>query len=798
MTMSTGSRDTGKSDSTEVPQSAGARREDDRLITGRGRYTDDIAHASGLRAVFLRSPYPSATIRSIDPSAALSHPGVVAVLTGGDMAAEGFNDCPLPFELPQGDGSFAVETRRHFLARERVRFVGEPVAMVLADSTAQAQDASELIMVDYDELPAVVEPLEAAAPGAPLLFDDRPGNVAYRWSHGDMGMVDAAFASSHRVVRQKSHISRVCAMPLEPRAALAYIADDGRPVLQVAHQHPFQLRQELATLFGMQVKDLRVLAGDVGGSFGMKSGQLREEILVFWAARRVKRAVRWTASRSESFLSDEHSRDVWVTSELGLDAGGRFTALKVHYDVNVGAYMSFRSANPIYNIGGISGVYTTPLVAADVVGLFTNTQATCPYRGAGRPDATYAIERIIDVAADEMGIDPAELRRRNLIPKEAMPYKTSFLLEYDCGDFERNLDRALELANYGTFAQRREAAGNRGLLRGIGICMPIEMAAGKGTDWATVRAHPDGSVTLFSGAMSVGQGHETALPKLVAERLGLSTSKVHFMQGDTDLLENGRGNGGSSALAMGGTAISRGMDDLIQKAKVIAADQLEASPSDLVFADGAIRIVGTDRVIALGELARMAEADSANGPGMLAGSGNFTPSAPTFPNGCHICEVEIDPDTGLVIPILYVAVEDVGKVLNPALVEGQIHGGVVQGLGQVFLEAIRYDSSGQLVSGSFMDYAMPRAADMPEIISENLETKTALNPMGVKGVGEAGTVGALSAAFNAVCHALQPAGVRQFDMPATPSRIWHALQDAGFQGLPTSGNQNPRSSTGLL
>ncbi len=460
----------------------GKRREDDRLTTGRGQYTDDLRHEGALHAVFVRSPYPSAAVLSIDATAALEHPGVVAVLTGADMAAEGFDDCPVPFKLPQGDGSFASETPRPFLVRERVRFVGEPVALVLADTYAAAVESAELVAIDYDDQPAVTDVLAAAQPDAPQLWDDRPGNVAYHWRGGDRAKVDAALASSHHVVRLASHISRVAAVPLEPRSALAWIGDDGRPVLQLSHQAPHQFRDELVKYFKLEAKDLRVIAGDVGGSFGMKWGAQREEILVFWAALRVKRPVRWTALRSESFLADEHARDVVVTSELGLDANGKFTALRVRYDVNVGSYMCIRSVTPINNVGGIAGVYTTPAIAAEAIGIFTNTQATAAYRGAGRPDATYAIERVIDIAAAEMGIDPAELRRRNLIPAQAMPYRTPFIFQYDCGDFEPNLDKALELAHYATFPQRREDAKRRGRLRGIGIAMPIEQAGAFGAD----------------------------------------------------------------------------------------------------------------------------------------------------------------------------------------------------------------------------------------------------------------------------------------------------------------------------
>jgi carbon-monoxide dehydrogenase large subunit len=616
----------------------------------------------------------------------------------------------------------------------------------------------------------------ATAAGAPLVWDERPGNIAYHWQRGDFAQVDAALAASKHVTRLASRVSRVGAMPLEPRAALAYIGEDGRPVLHASHQSPHQLRDNVAQVFGLPQDGLRVVAQDVGGSFGMKAGPLREELLVFWAARRLRRAVRWTAARTEAFLCDEQARDIAITAELGLDATGRFTALKVHYDINVGAYMSGRSTSPINNFGGIAGVYTTPLIAAEAVGIFTHTQPTAAYRGAGRPDATYAIERVIDVAAAELGIDPAELRRRNLVPPEAMPYRTAFIFTYDCGEFERNLDHALALAKYAEFPARRDEATRRGRLRGIGICMPIEPAGGLGSDAAIVRAHADGTVTLYAGSMSVGQGHDTALSSLVAQRLGIPLERVRHLQGDTDRIASGKGNGGSAGLLMGGTVTLRSVDDLVDKAARLAARQLEVAPEDLRFEQGAFRAIGTDLVLTLADVARAAEREG--DATTLSGSAQFKPEQATFPNGCHICEVEIDPATGEVQVVGYVCVEDVGRVLNPMLVDGQIQGGVAQGIGQVLLEEMRHDASGQLLSGSFMDYAMPRAADLPPVTSVNLETPTALNPLGVKGVGEAGTVGALAATMNAVCHALQPAGIRHIDMPVTPMKVWQALREA--------------------
>jgi carbon-monoxide dehydrogenase large subunit len=749
----------------------GRRHEDARLVSGRGQYTDDLRHEGALHVVFVRAPYASALIRSIDSAAARAHPGVIAVLTGADLDADGFDDCPSPNRFPQGDGSVALETPRPYLVRNRVRFVGEPVAMVIAASTMAAMDAAELVVIDYEEQPAVTEVFAAQAPGAPQLWADRPANLAFHWMEGDMDGVTTALASSHHVARLTSHISRVAPMPLESRAALAYIGQDGRPVLHLSHQGPHQMRDVLAGLFKLDPGQLRVLVGDVGGSFGMKWGAQREEVLVFWAALRLKQPVRWTAQRSESFLSDTQARDVWVTSELGLDADGRFTALRVLYQLNVGAYMTMQSTTPIHHVGGISGVYTTPMVAAEAFGVFTHTQVTAAYRGAGRPDATYAIETVIDIAAAEMQIDPADLRRRNLIPAASMPYRTSFQFEYDCGDFEANLDKALELSQYATFPQRQAQARERGHLRGIGIAMPIEKAGALGKDYATVRAHADGTFTLATGTMSVGQGHETGFPRLVAQRLNIPVEKIRYAQGDTDLLPEGRGNGGSSALIQGGSAVTRSADDLISKGLERASKHLEAHHVDIEFQEGVFRVRGTDRAVSMAELARDASP--------LAGMGQFAPPRPTFPNGCHICEVDIDIETGVVTPVHYVSVEDVGRVMNPVFVEGQIHGGVVQGISQVLMEEIRYDETGQLVTGSFVDYAMPRASDMPDIVSVNLEIPTSQNPLGVKGVGEAGTVGALSATTNAVANALRQAGIRHLDMPATPMRVWQALRDAG-------------------
>jgi carbon-monoxide dehydrogenase large subunit len=758
------------------------RREDERLIRGSGRYVGDLPCPDALHGVFLRSPHASAAILGVDAGPALEMPGVVAVYTAADLAAAGVADSRLPMKMPRVGGGVSTETPRPLLARDVVRFIGEPVALVVADSRAIAQDAADAIAVDYEEMPAVITLADAAAENAPLVWSDRPGNIGFHWGKGDNAALDAALAASSHVTRLNSRSTRVAAMPMEPRGALAIPEDGGRMTLHASTQSPHQMRDQLCALFGLDAAQVRVVAGDVGGSFGLKIGLGREEAIAFWAARRLGRPVRWIPDRSESVMADDHARDIDIDAELGLDAQGRFTALRVRYRINIGAYASAKSGSAVGNFGGIAGVYATPLIVGEAIGYLTHTQTTAAYRGAGRPDATYAIERVIDVAAAELGIDPAELRRRNLIPAGAMPYATPFVFTYDCGDFARNMEHALHLAGYAGFEARRRQALGRGRLRGIGLANPIEVAAGPynspASDHATLRVARDGTVTLFSGAMSVGQGLETALPRLVAQRLGIAPERVVYVQGDTAAIPRGHGNGGSAAITLGGSAVVKGVDEIIAKMKTIASEALEASEHDLEFADGECRVVGSDHRIGLGEAAALAEADGIGGLDTLDGSADFRQTQPTYPNGCHVCEVEIDPETGKVDVLSYVGVEDVGRVLNPVLVEGQIHGGVVQGIGQVLQEEIRFDENGQLLSGSFMDYAMPRASDMPPIVAETLETPTALNPLGVKGVGEAGTVGALSAAMNAVCNALAPLGIRHLDMPATPLRVWQAIRDA--------------------
>ncbi|WP_158929025.1 xanthine dehydrogenase family protein molybdopterin-binding subunit [Acidisphaera sp. S103] len=761
------------------------RREDLRLLTGQGNYAADAAPAGMAVAIFLRSPHAHARIEHIDITPAREVAGVIAVYTEADLT----DVAPIPggIGFPRPDGGPAPKTDRKLLASDRVRFVGEPVALVIAESRAAGLEAAEAIVVDYEALPVVIEPVAAMRAGAPPVWDDVPDNIGFLWKRGDADGADAALSGSAHVTALDFTVSRVTANSMEPRGAWACIAGDGRIEVHASHQSPFALRNGMANgNFQIPPTDIRVVPGDVGGSFGMKSGVHQESVLVAWAARRLGRPVRWIADRTEGFLTDEQAREMRISASLGLDADGKFTALKLRWDVNLGAYVSGRSGWGVGNIGGIAGVYHIPFIAAQVCGVLTHTVPTAAYRGAGRPEATYAIERLIDVAARELGISPYELRRRNLIPPEAMPYKTALTFTYDCGEFEGNMEEATALAAFDTFEERRADAVGRGRLRGIGLCNCIEVAGGPflrpAKDQSTLRLAEDGTLILRSGSMSTGQGLETTMTQLVAERFDVPIEQVRWEGGDTDYLSGGKGNGGSGALCIGGSAVMLAVDKVVDKARKIAAELLEAAVVDVEFSSGRFTIAGTDRSVSLLDVARTAHDPDHIPPGEEGGlveSGEFTPTAVTFPNGTHICEVEIDPETGVTEIVRYSAVEELGRVLNPMIVAGQIHGGVVQGVGQALGEAIIHDAeSGQMLTASFMDYQMPRAAEYPPFRLATREVPTAVNPLGAKGVGEAGTVGALGAAMNAINDALAPLGIRHFDMPATPARVWAAIRAA--------------------
>ena len=739
--------------------------------------------------MIVRSPHAHARIRGIDSAAAKSAPGVLAVLTGEDLAADGLGNLPSDGNRKRADGSPAPRTPRPALARGRARHVGDPVAMVVAATAAQAADAAELVAVDYDPLPAVASTADARRPGAPAVWDEVPDNVAFVWEAGKRDEAAQAIARAAHVVKLDFVVNRVAAAPLEPRASVgSYDRRTSRYELHTGIQGPYGLRQILADqVFKVPQSHMHVVTGEVGGSFGMRSGIYPEMVLVLWAARRLGRPVKWTSGRSEGFVTDEHGRDNTSTAELALDGDGKFLALRVAIGLNIGAYLTPRSAGPgTNNVGGLAGMYTTPAIHVQTTGVFSNTTPTGPYRGAGRPEATYAIERVIDLAAAELKIDPIELRRRNLIAPNAMPFKTGLLFTYDCGDFARGMDMALTMADRAGFEARRREARQRGKLRGLGMANAIEVAGGPYTsvnpDTAEIRVNPDGSVSVFAGTTSMGQGNETAFTQIVSEGLGVSADRIHVFWGDTDLLDTGRGNGGSGALTVGGSAVLRATEKAVERGRRIAAQMLEAAPADVVLRDGKFSVTGTDKGVTFAQVARTAYQPRALPAGMEPGfseTAAFTPPAVTFPNGCQVCEVEIDTETGAVSIVRHSVVDDVGKMVNPLLVKGQIHGGVVQGLGQGLFEDLTYDrETGQLLAGSFMDYAMPRADDLPFFDVDSHEVPTAVNPLGAKGVGEAGTVGALPAFMNAVNDALAPLGVRHLDMPVTPERVWRAIREA--------------------
>jgi aerobic carbon-monoxide dehydrogenase large subunit len=754
------------------------RHEDDRLLRGAGRFTGDLAEEGAAAMVLVRSPVAAGTIRSLDVAAARAMPGVLAVLTGAEMAADGVGGLVPRLLHPGPDGGPMRVPSARPLATEAVHYVGEPVAAVIAETRAEAEDAAEAVELDIDERPAVVDPLAAAAPDAPRVWEDFPDNRCFRYEQGDCAAVEAALAGAAHVAEARLRVSRVTAAPLEPRSLIAaFDPATGRYRLDIGTQAPHRVAGDLAGPLGVEAGAIRVVAHDCGGSFGMKNGGYPEYLIALWSARRLGRPVRWQSSRLEAFQSDAHGRDQWADARLALDAEGRFLGLAVHVHAGLGAVLGAATPHPpTANVGGLAGVYTTPAIHVVVEGMFTNTQQTAPYRGAGRPEATYVIERMIDIAAAETGIDRVTLRRRNLIPPEAMPYRTGLVLTYDSGDFPAVLDRALAAADWDGFEARRAEARARGRLRGIGIANPIEIAGGPADrplpEFARLELAPDGGARLLAGCFDTGQGHATAFRAILADRLGLDPLALETVTGDTDRVRRGTGTFGSRTMAAAGTAFWQAMDAVVETLRPEAAEALEVDPADLVFDHGAYSVAGTDRSVAFAEvLARHGAA--------VAAERFVAADDATFPNGCHVCEVEVDPETGGTEVVAYTVVDDVGTVINPLLVKGQIAGGVAQGLGQALMEDTAYqDGTGQILGATFMDYALPRATDLPGFAVESHPVPTAKNPLGVKGAGEAGTVGALAAVVSAVCDALAPAGVRHLDMPATPARVWAALQAA--------------------
>ncbi len=773
------------------------RREDPRLLMGRGRFFDDLELAHQLHAAIVRSPHAHADIRRIDAGAALAMPGVAAVLTGADYAADGLGPLPAMALYKRRDGRPMYVPQRHPIAIDRVRHVGYPVAVVVADTLARARDAAEQVAVDYAARPAVVSALAAFEPGAPLLYDDCPDNEAYFYQGGDKAAVDAAFAGAAHVVEQRLVINRVTANPIEPRGAIGdYDAGTGRYTLHCGFQRPWLFREAIArTVLRIPETQLRLITGDIGGSYGLRGSIYPELVLMLWASRRVGRPVKWTATRSEAHISDDDARDNIVDAALALDRDGKFLAVRIRSFGNLGAFISFRGAMPpVVNIGTVCGTYTTPAVHVAVSGMLTNTHCTSPYRGAGRPEASLMIERLIDIAADEIGIDPAELRRRNTIPPSAMPYRTPLTFTYDSGRFEENLDRAMALADWKGFPARRKQAARRGMLCGIGISNTIEFAADPTIETAEIRFDPGGDVMLVTGSVSHGQGHATILTQILVDRLGVDPDAVRLIQGDTDAVAFGMGTGGSRSTTMSGGAIALVSEKIIAKGRKLAAHLLEASEADIEFKDGRFTIAGTDRALGIHEIGRAAFQLDKLPPGMEPGlyeTATYRARTGNFPNGCHVCEVEIDPETGVTRIVGYWVVDDVGTVINPLLLKGQIMGGIAQGLGQVLMEDKAYDrDTGQVLAGSFMDYAMPRAADFCDVEIKDNPVPTPTNPLGVKGAGEAGTVGSLSAGVNAIVDALSVYGIRHIDTPCTPYRVWQAIEEAKkgpMQAVPRQG-----------
>ena len=772
------------------------RKEDVRFLTGAGQYTNDIVGTRTTHAFFLRSPHAHATIRAVDLSRARSTPGVVAIFTGADLT--GVNGLPCGWLITGTDGKPMAEPPHPVLAQGKVRYVGDCVALVIAETLNQAKDASELIDVDYDVLPAVVNCVDTLKPGAPQIHDAAPGNKCFVWAIGDDAAVDAGFARAAHVTKLDIVNNRLIPNAIEPRAAMAsFNRSDESYTLYVANQNP-HVERLLMTAFvlGLPEHKVRVIAPDVGGGFGSKIFLYPEETAMVWASKQVNRTITWVAERSESFLSDAHGRDHVTHAELALDADGKFLAMRVQTTANVGAYLStFGSCVPtILYATLLAGQYTTPAIHCEVTASFTNTAPVDAYRGAGRPEATFVVERLVHQAAVEMGIPQDEIRRRNFI--RTFPYQTPVALMYDIGGYEPSLDDAMQVADVAGFPARKADAAKRGKLRGLGYSTYIEacglapsnVAGALGAraglfEAGEVRVHPTGSVTVFTGSHSHGQGHETTFAQLVADRLGMSVENVDIVHGDTGRVPFGMGTYGSRSLSVGGTAIVKALDKIVAKGKKIAAHLLEAADTDIEFKDGKFTVAGTDRSKAFGEIALAAYVphnyplDKLE-PG-LDETAFYDPTNFTYPAGAHICEVEIDPDTGVVTIAAFTACDDFGTIINPMIVEGQVHGGLAQGIGQALLEECVYDAeSGQLLTGSYMDYAMPRADDLPMFKVSNTVTPCTHNPIGAKGCGEAGAIGAPAAVMNAVMDALAPVGVRHLDMPASPHRVWQAIHAA--------------------
>jgi carbon-monoxide dehydrogenase large subunit len=762
------------------------RTEDLRLLTGRGRYLDDINLSGQAHAAILRSPHAHAAIKSIDASAAKSRPGVIAVFTGQDIEADGLAPMPCLAHVPPKPGTpEPAFPRRTALAVDRARHVGDAVALVVAENAAAARDALEHIIIDYDPLPAVTDPVAALKPGAPQVWPDVPGNLDFTWADGDEQATAAAFKKAARVVGLDLVNNRVVVNSMETRGAIGdYDKAAESYTLYTSSQGSHLIRDVICGhILKVDPAKLRVVTPDVGGGFGMKVFVYAEMVLALWAAKKLGRPVKWIADRSEAFTSDSQGRDNVTRIEAALDANGKILGLKVATVANMGAYLSqFGPYIPTMACKGMqTGVYEIPAAYNEVKGVFTHTVPVDAYRGAGRPEAAYMIERLIDAAGRATGLGAVEIRKRNMIQPSAMPYKTSMGHTFDSGDFPRLLGEATKDAGWDGFEARRREAASRGRLRGIGLAYYIEVCGGEPSVPAMLRVEPDRTVTVIVGTQSNGQGHETAYAQIVAERLGIPFESIRVRQGDTAMMAKGSFTGGSRSVPVGGPAAGYAADDAVDKGKEAASDLLEANPADIEYREGGYRVVGTDRTVdlfAVAEAVHSGKVKLASGAAELVGSAEFKPTAPTYPNGCHIVEIEVDPDTGTAAIERYTVVDDFGKVINPLLLAGQVHGGIGQGVGQALVEKTVYNEEGQLLTASFMDYAMPRADNLPSYAIRWIEIPCKTNPLGIKGSGEAGAIGAPPAVMNALMDALAPVGVTRLDMPATPASIWQSIQSA--------------------
>ena len=761
------------------------RTEDPKLLKGEGKYTDDLNLPDQVYAAIVRSPVAHGIIKDINVSDAKEMPGVLLIVTGYDL--ENYGNLPCGMQIKSKDGSPLKKPNRPSLVTDKVRFVGDPVACVIAQTPDAAKDAAELVSIDIDILPATTLATEAAMPGAPVLYDDVAGNIALDFQFGEPDTVDKAFKAAHHISRVDIRNNRIVVAPMEPRSAIAhYNSETDCFTMRLGCQGTFGMRNQLAGILNMEREKVRVLTENVGGSFGMKSFVYPEYICLLHAAKKLSRPVKWTEERSSSFLSDQQGRDHEVKGELALNKEGDFLAVRLFLHSNLGGYLAAVGPNMATNnmVKNITSVYKTPLIEINTKCVFTNTTPISAYRGAGRPEANYYMERLIETAAKEMGIDRMELRMRNHIRPDQIPYKAPSGQNYDSGNFSAILKNGLEFSDWVNYETRREISRKKGLLRGIGVSNYLEVTAPVETEMGGIRFEENGDITIITGTLDYGQGHAAPFAQVLHSQLGVPFEKIRLLQGDSDELITGGGTGGSKSIMASGGAIVEASVEVIKKAKQAASHVFEAPIQDIELHNGNMLVAGTDRTITLSELSHKLKTELIGVPDLpntldVKLDHGGIPSA--FPNGCHVCEVEIDPETGQTIFDDYYMVNDFGVLINPLMVEGQCHGGVAQGLGQAVMEDVVYDADGQVLSGSFMDYALPRASDLPNFHFASLPSPATTNALGVKGCGEAGCAGAMPAIMNAIVDALSEFGISHIDMPATPQKIWRAIQEVKRQ-----------------